>query len=166
VVVKQLWQWRPFSRSDALGDVEGIGKTIMADDKQIIDFLKQNSPSGKFKPHAFYSEASDSLTFYFSDEPDYAERLHSRVTVFYSMKDRQLVGCRIKNVKRVLDDVGSFPVEINHGGAQVTMLFLAFRGNVFETDEAREIWKTLVEKSRFIEDILTDGDDTTPYVTA
>lgn len=135
----------------------------MADVNPILEFTKQNPPKGDFEPHAFYSEDSDSLTFYFRDEPDYAERLHSRVTVFYAMKDKSLVGCRIKNVKRVLDDIGAFPVEISHEGSTIAMLFLAFRGDVFESDEARDIWRQLMTESKKVrKPIQKDGPKQKP----
>ncbi len=119
----------------------------MAEINPILEYVKRESTKGDFEPHAFYSEDSDSLTFYFRDAPDYSERLHSRVTVFYSMEDNKLVGCRIKNVKRVLDDIGAFPVHISHEDSEIAMLFLAFRGDVFDSEEARGIWKTLMEES-------------------
>jgi hypothetical protein len=86
-----------------------------------------------FEPCAHYDADSDAVTFYFSNEPDYGKRLNSRVTIYLSDETDELVGCRVKGVRTVLEDIGSFDVSISHGKVKLTMLFAAFHG-VFGSD--------------------------------
>src|ERR1700679_1605698 len=90
-------------------------ETNMAiDETELKHLLRENAPSGEFRPCAFYDSEADALTVYFSNEPEHGKRLNSRVTIYLSDETEELVGCRIKGVRMVLDDIGSFDVSISH----------------------------------------------------
>lgn len=96
-----------------------------------------------FRPCAHYDPDSDCVTFYFSNEPDYAKRLNSRVTIYLSDESDELVGCRVKGVRAVLEDIGSFDVSISHGKVKLTILFVAFHA-VFGSDpESRNVYRKI-----------------------
>lgn len=109
----------------------------------LMEWVDQCTEEGPFKPYAYYGAEEDSLTVYFKDDADYAKRLNSRVTVFLSLEDNELVGFQIKSVRYVLQDIGWFPLRIDHKKVRVDGLFLAYRGD-FEADEdSRELYKRI-----------------------
>lgn len=106
-------------------------------------YLIENAPQGQFSPCARYDEDSDALTLFLSNEPEYRQRLNSRVTIYRSMESDKIVGCRIKSVRSVLDDLGSFDIAITDGKWRLTLLFVALHGT-FATDEAsRGVYRTI-----------------------
>lgn len=109
----------------------------------LIEFVKQHKPTGDFKPYAYYGAEEDALTFYFRGDPDYAKRLNSRVTVFLSIDSNELVGCQIKSVRNVLEDIDWFDVSISHKGAKLKMLFVAYLGTLSDDPEARKVFREL-----------------------
>ena len=112
---------------------------------ELMELVDQVCASGPFKPYAYYGAEEDSLTIYFKGDADYARRLNSRVTVFLSLDGNELVGCQIKSVRHVLEDIGWFDVSIRHGKVRVDMLFLACRG-AFCEPEARQFYRRLGEE--------------------
>lgn len=118
----------------------------MAIDKTgLTHLLHENAPVGEFRPCAFYDSESDALTVYFSNEPDHGRRLNSRVTVYLSDETEDLVGCRIKGVRMVLDDIGSFDVSISHGRMKLKMLFVALHGTFATDEDGRSLYRRLGE---------------------
>lgn len=55
-----------------------------------------------FEPKAFYHADGDFLEFITSPEPYFARRLDGMVTVYMSRDGQDIVGARIKGIKRVL----------------------------------------------------------------
>jgi|GEM_PF-3308140 hypothetical protein len=111
------------------------------------DFNISEDVNVEFSPYAYYGEEEDALTFYFSGERDYAKRINSRVTVFLSEETDELVGCQVKSVRHVLDDIGWFDVSIKHGKVKLSFLFVACRGEFGEEDKLlfREINRHAME---------------------
>jgi hypothetical protein len=101
---------------------------------------------GAFKPTAHYGEEEDALIFYFRDDPDYAKRINKRVTIYLSLDSDQLVGCEIKGVRHVLEDLGSFDVAINHKDATLQMLFMAYLGTLDSPDD-RKVFRGLAKEA-------------------
>ena len=112
------------------------------------NYLRENAPSGEFSPCARYDEDSDALTLYLSNEPDYRQRLNSRVTIYRSMETDELVGCRIKGVLAVLEDLGWFDVSICDGKNTLTILFVAFHGTFATDEQGREAYRQIGEAIR------------------
>ena len=79
----------------------------------------------RFEPRPFYSPDGDFLTFYFRDEDHYAERVDELLTVYRSMENHELIGCKIKGVSRILDTLGRFGVEVEDGEMRMSFLFLS-----------------------------------------
>lgn len=104
------------------------------------DFLAEwsggNACSGEFHPYAEYAAEEDALTFFFRPDAYWAKRLNSRVTVYFSLDggENEIVGCRIKSVRHVLEDIGEFDVSINGKGVRLTLVFAALRSE-FVSDE-------------------------------
>lgn len=113
----------------------------------LMEIINQHRREGPFRPYAYYGAEEDSLTVYFQGDADYAKRLNSRVTVFLSLDDDELVGCQIKSVRHVLEDIGWFDVSIKHGKVRVDMLFLACYGQFAGEPETRELYRRLGEQA-------------------
>lgn len=79
----------------------------------IEQLLADNPPADTFEPYARMSPDADAVTFYFKGDADYSKRLTDHVTLFLSQGDGSIVGCRIKGVKGILDDLPNY-LTINH----------------------------------------------------
>lgn len=111
--------------------------------KEMSDYFAEMTAGREFEPCAHYDADADSLTFFLSNEPEHAKRLNSRVTIYLSDESDELVGCRIKGVRSVLEDIGSFDVSISHGKVKLRLLFVALHG-VFSPDpDARDIFRQI-----------------------
>jgi hypothetical protein len=115
----------------------------MATDTDLERYLIENAPSGEFSPCAHYDRDADALTVFISNEPEYAKRLNSRVTAYLSEETDELMGCRIKGVRSVLEDIGSFDVALSHGRIKLKMLFVALHGPFASDPDARDAYRQL-----------------------
>ena len=80
------------------------------------------------------------MTFYFRPNADYSQRLTDHVTLYRSIDTGELVGCRIKGIRGILEDLPNF-LHVDHEGAKLSMVFWSFRGGV--DDATRETFKEL-----------------------
>ena len=119
---------------------------MATDSRDLTELIDAHREEGQFKPYAYYGDEEDALTIYWRADADYARRLNSRVTVFISLDDDSLVGCQIKSVRHVLEDINWFDVSIRHGQVRVDMLFLACRGEFADAPESREIYRQIGEE--------------------
>lgn len=79
---------------------------------KLSEFLKENTPQG-FQPVPFYSPEADTLTYFLKDRDHYAERVDDLLTVYLDQESGELVGCKIKGVRRLYELIGKFHVEID-----------------------------------------------------
>ena len=93
----------------------------------LIKLLQDNPATETFQPYCFISKEADTLTAYFADVADYSKRLNDHVTLYLSLESNDIVGCRIKSIRGILDDLPNY-IEIKHGKVQLSIIFLAFRG--------------------------------------
>jgi hypothetical protein len=73
----------------------------------IIEYLAGKAP-GPFRPVPHYFPSGDYLTYYVSDERCRARRIDDFLTVYLAEGSDQLVGCKIKGVRHILKEAGSF----------------------------------------------------------
>lgn len=67
-----------------------------------VEDLKPSS----FRPdEAWYSSRGDCVFWYASDVPAYAERVNEEMTVFKAFGSHQVVGAKIKNVSRLIEEL-------------------------------------------------------------
>ena len=90
----------------------------------LTDFLKGKKVKG-FESRPIYSADGDFLSLYLSDEDSYSERVDDLLTVYLSVKNDALVGCKIKGVRRLLKTLGDFGVSVRDEDISVSLLFLA-----------------------------------------
>lgn len=74
----------------------------MASESDLMEFLRSNSPSRQFVPYCYVNRDSDTLTVYFEGDPDYSERLSDHVTLYRSIANNEVVGCRIKGISSMI----------------------------------------------------------------
>jgi hypothetical protein len=110
----------------------------MAED--LMTYLSGTDAKG-FEPHPYYSSDGDFLTFYFRDADHFAERVDELLTVYLSMDTSELVGCKIKGVRRILETLGRFGVNVSDGNLRLSFLFLP--GAFSREDERRQRYEEI-----------------------
>ncbi|MDQ3622640.1 MAG: hypothetical protein M3463_09150 [Verrucomicrobiota bacterium] len=93
----------------------------------LTEHLTGKKPA-KFTPRPLYIPEGDALIFYFKDDESYAERVDDLLTVYRSIKTKQMVGCEIKGVRCILKRLGDFGLSIKSGKIDMTLLFLGYLG--------------------------------------
>jgi hypothetical protein len=106
-------------------------------------FLKARIGNVPFQPYVEISPEADALTFYFKPDADYSQRLTDHVTLYRAVQSNELVGCRIKGIRGILDDLPNF-LHVDHEGVKLSMVFWSFRGGLVD-DEARGTFRQLAE---------------------
>ncbi len=90
----------------------------------LTDFLK-GKKAKEFESRPIYSADGDFISLYLSDEDSYAERVDDLLTVYLSVKNDTLVGCKIKGVRRLLKTLGDFGVSVQDEDISFSLLFVA-----------------------------------------
>jgi hypothetical protein len=109
----------------------------MATERDLMKFLKENPPARQFVPYCYMDREADALTVYFEGDPDYSQRLSDHVTLYRSLETKEIVGCRIKGIADLIQDLPNY-IEVKHGSIKLSVIFLAFRGGA-EEHSSREI---------------------------
>jgi hypothetical protein len=93
----------------------------------MMKYLETAEPKG-FEPRPYFGPEEDSLTFYFDNTESYGKRVDDLLTLFLSVKSDQLVGCRVKGIRKNLKRLGKLGIAIKHGKVRLDLFFqlLAF----------------------------------------
>ena len=116
----------------------------------LTKLLNDNPPSEMFTPYCHIDETADALTVYFENEPDYSERLTNHVTLYRSLETDSLVGCRIKGISGVIEDLPNY-LNISHDGIELKVLLFAFRGEAKDSKVINELAKTASDKNMVLQ---------------
>ncbi len=118
----------------------------MADESTgLISYIRSRPIAASFEPCAYYGPEEDAVIFYFRNVPDYARRVSRWLTLYLAIDDDQLVGCQVKGVKRVLEDIDAFGIDVEHNKVKLQVLFLAFLGAVADEPDTRGYYRKLGE---------------------
>lgn len=99
-----------------------------ADRFTIQDALnKLNSIPERSLPLPTYSKLGDFLSLYFSDIPAYSERVDETLTIYRSMSDGEVVGCKIKGVSLLAQNVANI-FRMQDGEVEIRLLLLNAAG--------------------------------------
>ena len=90
--------------------------------QDLMEYLKTHPPQG-FRPIPHYFPQGDFVTYYFRNDPSFAERVDDLLTVFLTFDTKELVGCKIKGVKHILQTAGDFGVTLDDGDVQLGLFF-------------------------------------------
>jgi hypothetical protein len=77
-----------------------------------------------FVPRPHYFQDGDHVSYYFAEDRAYEERVDELLTVFRSIATKELVGCKIKGVRRILKELDSFGVVILDAKVTLGLLFV------------------------------------------
>src|SRR5262245_36993076 len=97
--------------------------------------LKHKCKEFNAVPH--YSAAGDFLTYSFRDERAYEQRVDELLTVYLSANSHELVGCKIKGVRHILETAGEFGVSLEEGES-VKLGFFFFVGAATAHEEKQK----------------------------
>jgi hypothetical protein len=102
--------------------------------QNLEEYLEANRPRG-FRGVPHYFAQGDFVTYYFRNDPCYAERVDDLLTVFLTFDSNEVVGCKIKGVKHILRTAGNFGVALDDGDVRLGMFF--FVGAALAKDDAQ-----------------------------
>jgi hypothetical protein len=91
-------------------------------EQSLDEYLKTHKCEG-FSAVPHYFAEGDYVTFYFRDERCYERRVDDLLTVYLSMATNDLMGCKIKSVKHLLETAGNLFVSIDAGKVKLAFLF-------------------------------------------
>ncbi len=117
----------------------------MATRSELIQALKADPPTKKFVPYCVLSHEADALTVYLEGDPDYSERLTEHVTLYRSLATNEPVGCRIKGIAGILEDLPNY-IHVDHLGIKLSAIFLPFRGSA-SSEKARAALNDLAKSA-------------------
>jgi hypothetical protein len=103
--------------------------------KDLTEYLETHHSRG-FRPVPHYFRQGDFVTYYFRDERAFAQRVDDLLTVFISFDTKELVGCKIKGVRHILQTAGDFGVTLDDGNVQLGLFF--FIGAAVAKDEEQK----------------------------
>ncbi len=102
--------------------------------QNLDEYLATHQPQ-EFRAVPHYSAQGDFVSYYFRNDPCYAERVDDLLTVFLTFDTKELVGCKIKGVKHILRTAGNFGVFLDDADVRLGMFF--FIGAALAKDEAQ-----------------------------
>jgi hypothetical protein len=108
----------------------------MATVERIKELLASNPVAIGFTPYHELNLDADALTIYFKPDADYSKRLNDHITLYLSIESQQIVGCRIKGIKGILDDLPNY-IEVRQ--PKLSLVFLPFRGAAVDERERNAI---------------------------
>jgi len=111
---------------------------------RIEEFIQQQDMAKEFSPYVELNEQADALTAYFKSDADYSKRLTDHVTLYLSLDNDELIGCRIKGVRGILKDLPNY-LSVDHDRVRLSVMFLPYVSAASE--EEREMLKKLARAS-------------------
>lgn len=70
---------------------------------ELVRFLRENLPVGKYVEHCYMNKEADTLTMYFAERgAEHSKKLCGYVTLYLSPETDEVVGCRIENISELL----------------------------------------------------------------
>ena len=116
----------------------------MAED--LMEYLKTHGPEG-FRPVPHYFPQGDFVTYYFRNDPSFAQRVDDLLTVFVAFDTKELVGCKIKGIKHILQTAGDFGVSLDDGVVRLGMFFFV-GASLAKDEEQRKRYEQIGRKAK------------------
>lgn len=112
--------------------------------EQLNDYLDQHPCKG-FDPKPFYSKAGDFVSFTFRNERAFEKRIDNLLTVYLSVENKELVGCKIKGVRKLLAQFRSFHLTLQDSTLRLG-LFFAIGQQITQEPEHRAFYDVLLDR--------------------
>lgn len=112
-----------------------------------------DGPPGSFAPTPHYDPDSDSLSLFIAEDESYRERIDKLLTVYRSFRTREVVGCHVKHVRRILDTVNAFHLGIQSRQIKIGLLLMGLplsggpEEQVMNSTTYREIIRPIAERA-------------------
>ncbi len=90
--------------------------------ESLADYVSERK-CGQFKRVPHYFANGDYLSLYLTDDRCVAQRVDDLLTVYLAMDSKALVGCKIKGIKKIVADAGSFGLDLDGGCFKLRFLF-------------------------------------------
>jgi hypothetical protein len=87
-------------------------------------YLEGRTAKG-FRPVPHYFRDGDFVSFFFSNDRCFAQRVDELLTVYLSETTGQMVGCKIKGVRLLLKTLKAFALSIEDDEVRLDWLFLS-----------------------------------------
>ncbi len=84
-----------------------------------------STQASHFEPHPYYDEESDAFTLYIAEDESKRERIDRFLTLYRSIETGELVGCHLKDVKKVLSTFQAYNIGIKTESITLGLLLLA-----------------------------------------
>lgn len=111
-----------------------------------------------FKAVPHYFANGDYVTYYLRNDRCHAQRVDDLLTVYLAMGTDELVGCKIKGVKHILQTAGDFGVRVDDGDVHLGLFF--FLGAAWTKDEAKK--KRYEELGRMAKNVSLNREELQP----
>jgi hypothetical protein len=85
----------------------------------------EHHPHKGFSGQPHYYPVGDYLTFYASEGRCFAMRVNELLTVYVSANDDCLVGCKVKGVARVMEQLKAMHVAVSDGSISLGLIFVS-----------------------------------------
>jgi hypothetical protein len=120
--------------------------------EDLMQFLDGKMAQG-FEPRPYYSPDGDFLVFYLREDEAFAERVDDLLTVYRSLETRELVGCKIKGVRRLVETLRNFGIFIEPEDKSLRLGLLFLSAAYERPPERRHYYE---EMGRFSKDVSLD----------
>ena len=124
--------------------------------ESLSEYLNRNKPEG-FEPRPRYLREADAMVFFFKSDESYAQRLDNIVTIYRSEKTQELVGCKIKGVTAILNELGDFNLRVKGEGIDLRWIFYAY-SKTAQDSEARETYRRLSQEADRVRAELSEDE--------
>lgn len=89
--------------------------------KKVMEICKDAKPEF---PFAYFDPDGDCIEVLVGADPFYSERIDDLITVYYSEIDKEIIGCLIKGVKRILKKNPKTKIIVHAGRIRLSDFFL------------------------------------------
>jgi hypothetical protein len=89
------------------------------------------------QPH--YYPVGDYLTFFAGESRCFAVRVNELLTVYLSTEDDSLVGCKVKGVARVMEQLKAMHVVVSDGSITLGLFFVSVAAITEEENTRRKV---------------------------
>lgn len=113
--------------------------------QELMEYLRGRKPRG-FAAVPHYFPDGDFVSFYIANKRCFAERVDELLTVYRSFQTRELVGCKIKGVRRLLNGGGSIQVVVYDRPILLDVLIIAAKNEAPE--DAKDVYEELASITR------------------
>lgn len=125
--------------------------------RDLKEYLQEHPCQG-FRPVAHYFANGDFVSYYFRNERCCAQRVDDLLTVYLATGTGELVGCKIKGVRHILDRAGTFGVTVDGGAVRLGLFF--FYGAARAEDAVQQ--RRYEELARLAKDAMIDWKEFQP----